>query len=100
MAAAVRLEQSECRDVGLRIDSSDPEYPIWWLLKAPQSGFHLETIYTSPDLEPLLNRSFHPCAIVCTICGDRTRLHGLPLVEETGNTKLFMGDRFTWNEDG
>jgi hypothetical protein len=98
--AAQRLEASACRSVGLRLDSSDPEYPLWYLLQAPQSGFRLETIYTSSDLAPLLDREFRPCAIVCTICGDRTRLHGLDLILRQGAVTLFQGDGFTWNEDG
>jgi len=99
-AVAQQLVASGCRDVGLRIDSSDPEYPLWYLLEAPQSGFRIEAIYTTPDLSPLLDRTFQPCAIVCTICGDRTRLHGLGLTIRQGVVRLFQGDGFTWDEDG
>jgi len=98
--ATQALGETSCTSVGLRIDSSDPEYLIWWLLDAPQSGYHLETIYTSPDLEPLIYRDFEPCAILCTVCGGRTRLHGLDLALEQGAVKLFVGDGFTWDEDG
>lgn len=94
------LRSSACRSVGLRIDSSDREYVTWYLLDAPQSGFHLETIYTTPSLEALLDHSYQPCAIICTICGDRTRLHGLGLAAGSGPVKLFLGDGFTWDEDG
>jgi hypothetical protein len=62
--------------------------------------YRLETIYTVPRLEPLIDRSFSPCAIICTICGDRDRLHGLDLYHAAGEVKLFVGDGFTWNEDG
>jgi hypothetical protein len=98
--ATRRLQESSCRDIGLRIDSSDPEYALWFLLDAPQSGFHLETIYPSPELEPLLDREFHPCAIICTVCGGRARLHGLDLAAQSGGMKLFVGEGFTWEEDG
>ena len=94
------LEQTGCTQVGLRIDSHDPEYLFWHLLGAPQSGYRLEAIYPVPRLEPLIDRSFSPCAILCTICGDRDRLHGLDLVGESGEVTLFLGDAFTWNEDG
>ena len=100
LSAAANLADSSCRDIGLRIDSSDPEYPFWFLLGAPQSGYRLETIYTFPDLEALLDRDFAPCAIICTICGGRTRLHGLDLAAQTGRMKLFVGEGFTWDEDG
>lgn len=100
VGATQALANTACREVGLRIDSSDPEYLIWYLLQAPQSGYRLETIYTSPDLNPLLDREFKPCAVICTICGGRTRLHGLALSLEYGGVKLFVGDGFTWDEDG
>ncbi|HSR47636.1 MAG TPA: hypothetical protein VLL77_06560, partial [Anaerolineales bacterium] len=94
------LREKSCRDVGLRIDSHDPEYALWYLLGAPQSGFHLETVYAVVDPNPLRDRDFKPCAIICTICGDRTRLHGLELYSAWQGTALFLGDGFTWYEDG
>ena len=94
------LQAGACREIGLRLESYDPEYALWYLLDAPQSGFHLETIYPSPDMEPLLDREFRPCAIICTVCGGRTRLHGLDLAAQTGGMKLFVGEGFTWDEDG
>jgi hypothetical protein len=100
LAMVAALEQTGCRQVGLRIDSHDPEYVYWRLLDAPRRVYRLETIYTVPRLEPLIDRSFSPCAIICTICGDRDRLHGLDLYHAAGEVKLFVGDGFTWNEDG
>jgi hypothetical protein len=100
VGASRALEETGCTSVGLRIDSSDPEYLIWWLLDAPQSGYRLETIYTTSELEYLLDREFKPCAVVCTICGERTRLHGLDLAFQEGEVSLFVGDGFTWDEDG
>jgi len=94
------LEGTECRSVGLRIDSSDPEYLVWYLLNAPQSGFRLQTIYTTSDLEPMLDRDFKPCAILCTVCGERARLNGLDLVYASGRLRLYAGDSFTWDPDG
>ena len=94
------LRATACTAVGLRLDSHDPEYLLWHFLGAPESGFHLETIYTTPDLAALVNREFRPCAIVCTLCGGRTRLHGLDLHAESGGYKLFVGSGFTRDEDG
>jgi hypothetical protein len=37
---------------------------------------------------------------VCTICGERTRLHGLDLLHREGDVSLFSGGGFTWDEDG
>jgi 4-amino-4-deoxy-L-arabinose transferase-like glycosyltransferase len=98
--AVEAVEAHACQSVGLRIDSGHLEYLFWWLFGAPESGTRIETIYTLPRLEPLLNKDFHPCAVICTICGDRTRLHGLPLVAGLNEgVSVFAGDGFTWDPD-
>jgi hypothetical protein len=91
---------SGCTHVGLRIDSDDLEYTFWWLLGAPQSGMHLETIYTVDRLSHLIDPSFHPCAILCTICSDRQSLHGLPLAADLDRVDLFLGPGFVPDPDG
>lgn len=100
LTITAELEQTSCTQVGLRLDSHDPEYVFWHLLDAPLSRYRLETIYTVPRLAPLIDRAFSPCAIICAICADRDRLHGLDLYREAGEIKLFVGDGFTWDEDG
>lgn len=98
---AVRTVQAlSCRQVGLRIDSGHLEYLFWWLFGAPEDGTRIETIHTFPNLEPLLDRDFHPCAILCTICQERTRLHGLPLVADLDRVDVFAGEGFVWDPDG
>lgn len=92
------IKSAGCKAVGLRIDSHDPEYLFWWLLDAPQSGYHLESLYTNQDLERYIDPTFHPCAIICTICSDRTRLHGLSLEGEYSGVKLFIGPGFESDE--
>ncbi|OGO62139.1 MAG: hypothetical protein A2030_04045, partial [Chloroflexi bacterium RBG_19FT_COMBO_50_10] len=85
-----------CRQVGLRIDSHDMEYPFWWLLKAPQSGIRIESIYYSDQLRRYADPNFKPCAIICTICDDRTRLHGLDLFDTyDAGMKLFTGNSYS-----
>lgn len=100
LAAVAALEKTGCKQVGLRLDSHDPEYVLWHLLDAPQSDYRLEAIYTVPRLAARIDRSFTPCAILCTICGERDRLHGLDLYQAAGRVSLFVGNGFTWNEDG
>jgi hypothetical protein len=94
------LRASECRDIGLRLDSGDLEYIFWWLLQAPQSGFRLQTLYTVPRLQFLVDREFRPCAILCTICGERTRVHGLTRIADYPFVDVFAGSSFVWEEDG
>jgi hypothetical protein len=97
-AVAQGIRTSGCRSVGLRIDSHDPEYFIWWLLEAPQSGIRIQTIYTFPRLERYIDPSFRPCAIVCTICTGQTRLHGLDRLLSIDGVDLFVGDGFVPEE--
>jgi hypothetical protein len=99
--AATRLvREANCDRVGLRIDSHDPEYPLWWLLQSPQSGIRIETIYTPDRLQHLIDPGFHPCAIVCTICSGRERLHGLPLAGDFDRVDVFLGPGFVADPDG
>ena len=95
MEAAHDIRESGCKDVGLRIDSHDVEYPIWWLLKAPQSGIRIESLYYSDTLSRYADPDFKPCAIVCTICGGRSTLNGLSLYGRyEGWVNLYMGDTY------
>ena len=94
------VSESGCKQVGLRIDSDDLEYVFWWLLRAPQSGIRIESIYVTERLKPLLDPAFKPCAILCTICTDRDRLHGLPLVADLDRLDVFMGPGYVADPDG
>ena len=98
--AVETVQALSCREVGLRIDSGHLEYLFWWLFGAPEDGTRIETIHTFPSLEPLLDRDFHPCAILCTICQDRMSLHGLPLVADLDRVDVFAGEGFVWDPDG
>jgi hypothetical protein len=90
-----------CTEVGLKIDSSDIEYPFWWLLDAPQSGIRIEAIEVHPQLERYVDPDFKPCAIICTICGDRDRIHGLERVGDFGEgLVLYTGSDYEADEDG
>ena len=89
------IRDSGCNQVGLRIDSHDLEYTFWWLLKAPQSGIRIESIYYSDRLARYADPNFKPCAIICTICGGRTRLYGLDLFGSYDSVvNLYMGDTY------
>jgi hypothetical protein len=90
-AIAADILSAGCKEVGLRIDSHDSEYLFWKLSKAPQSGIRLENIYPFPELQRYRDPSFKPCAVVCTICGDRQQVHGLDLTADFGEVKLYQG---------
>ncbi len=90
IAATRALQATGCRQVGLRLDSHDLEYPYWWLLQAPQSGIRLESIDPYPHLARYVDPNFRPCAIVCTVCDHTATQHGLELEGSFGGIDLHL----------
>jgi hypothetical protein len=88
-AAADGFRQLGCRSLALRIDSHDPEYLFWWLLAAPESGIRIENITPIDVLSRFGDPTFKPCAVICTICGEREEFDGLPLLSSRGNVQLY-----------
>ena len=84
------VAESSCRSVGLRIESSVFEYPFWWLLKAPESGIEIELINAADHTGKYLDPSFQPCAVICSICGDRTSFNGMSRVGVSDSMVLFL----------
>jgi hypothetical protein len=72
------IQHNGCLDIGIKIDSSDIEYPIWVLLDAPRSGARIEHLDVQGSSAGYHPQNFHPCAIICSYCGDSS-LPGLPL---------------------
>ena len=69
-AAAEAIEAAGCRRVGLILDSDDWEYS-WWMLFNPLRGaFRIEHFLVFPAFERFRDRSFEPCAVVCSICDE------------------------------
>jgi len=97
--ASDMIRASQCQDVGLRIDSGDLEYAIWWLLDAPQSGIRLEHLDPYPHLARYADPDFTPCAILCTVCGGRTTLHGLEVAGQFPPVSVFLGNGYTSDID-
>ena len=87
---AKTIRQSDCRDIGLVLDSHDFEYQLWWLLDAPQSGLKIRSIETFPSLERYLDLAYDPCVIICTLCGDRSEYAGMPLAKRYGSLSLYL----------
>ncbi len=69
--------RSNCKAMGLMIDSSHPEYPFWAFLATPDSGIHLEHVGV-PTPSGGIPPSGGLCAILCTQCSDR-QLDGMEL---------------------
>jgi 4-amino-4-deoxy-L-arabinose transferase-like glycosyltransferase len=89
---ASAIQQAGCQDVGLIAEVDFLEYPLWWLLDAPQSGTHLQVIVADDD--PLYIENFTPCAVVCDMCGDQESVRGLDDAYQFDTLRLFLeGDR-------
>jgi hypothetical protein len=74
---ADEIQSSGCEEVGLIVDQSFLEYPLWWFLDAPQSGVEIRIIVSESDQYPTVTKDFRPCAVVCTHCGEFESMHGL-----------------------
>ncbi|MGB8252935.1 MAG: hypothetical protein WCF08_06940 [Anaerolineaceae bacterium] len=86
------VENSGCKEIGLRIISSDPEYPYFWLLSAPLSGYRLESLDVMAETTRYLDPAFHPCAIICTLCNVDQGDINLDLVGKFGDAKLYLNE--------
>jgi 4-amino-4-deoxy-L-arabinose transferase-like glycosyltransferase len=84
------IREADCKNVGLVIEADFLEYPLWWLLDAPQSGVQIETLNSYARLSQEINQDFTPCAVVCTICGDMEEFHGLIKAGEFDSITLFL----------
>lgn len=83
-SASEAVRASSCREIGLQLDSHDPEYLFWWLLDAPKSGIRIETATSFPELQRFIDPGYQPCAILCTICTQTTEISGYHLVDTFG----------------
>jgi hypothetical protein len=81
---------TSCTQIGLQIDSHDLEYPIWWLLQAPDSDYHLEATRTLSRLDRYLDPSYEPCALICTTCNGKPEIGDFTLMLRTESDSLYM----------
>jgi len=87
-----RVESSGCKEIGLRVISSDPEYPYFWLLSAPLSGYRIESLDVMAETTRYLDPGFHPCAIICTLCNVNQGDINLDLVGKFGDATLYLNE--------
>jgi hypothetical protein len=90
ISAAVTVRDQGCMMIGLMLESSDPEYPLWTIL-AP-TGTERQLRHLNPDSRITLSPQppFEPCAVICTVCGEEQNAFGLPLVKSFGSVRLYM----------
>jgi 4-amino-4-deoxy-L-arabinose transferase-like glycosyltransferase len=84
------LKKSGCKTVGMRLETQDLEYPLWWLMSAPESGIALELLNAGAHTNRYAEADFEPCAVLCTNCGEREEVYGLGRMEDFGLFTLFI----------
>ena len=89
IAIANLVNANSCYRIGLRINSSDPEYLFWWMLNAPRDDIQLEVINTYEHLVRYSDPDFSPCNIVCTVCPPDTDIEGYSISADFGSIQLY-----------
>lgn len=85
------LQASGCRQIGLMVDSHDPEYNLWVLSAPSGSDIHLEHLNAYPPLDDYTVTDFQPCALACTYCDvEKGQEFGLPQVILLDGVILFL----------
>jgi hypothetical protein len=87
-----RIRESDCQDIGLRISSSDPEYPYFWLLSAPLSGYRIESLEVMQETVRYLDPAFRPCAIICVECDPGQAEMDLERIGKFGDATLYLNE--------
>jgi hypothetical protein len=79
LSLAADIRESGCQEIGIKIKSSDAEYPLWFLLTSESFSPHIEHIDPPPPSGQYQSQGFQPCAVVCTVCA-KDSYNELPLV--------------------
>lgn len=87
------LEQAQCRDIGISLDGSGQEYPLWVLMGAPDPDLRLDWFVAGTPSEIYRDVTHRPCAIICQHCPTADVYAGLPLVYERTEFQLYMETR-------
>ena len=84
------LDQAQCRDIGISLDGSGQEYPLWVLMGAPDPDLRLDWIVAGTPSAIYREVTHRPCAIICQHCPTADVYAGLHLVYERTEFKLYM----------
>ena len=87
---AKAIADAGCRDVGLVVDQTFLEYPLWWLLDAPQSGIHLKVLVGESDRLYSEDLSENICTVVRTHCSDQAPSENLPWVSRFDSLSVYL----------
>lgn len=73
------VQRTGCRQIGLKMDSSDPEYPFWAFLSPSGKEANIQHLDASSTLMVYIDPLFEPCVIICTYCQEQ-QVKGLDLL--------------------
>lgn len=85
-----QVEALECTMLGMEIDSSSPEFFLWWSTSAPFNG--RELVHLHPESDPAVPESVMDdvCAEICMICDEKdTNRNGMPLLSSFGRIRIY-----------
>jgi hypothetical protein len=88
---ALRIEESQCDQIGILFSGNGVEYPLWSFLDAPEMNLRIEWIVKGTYSDQYSVDEFSPCAIVCENCtfqGDS--FQGLKAVYERAPYRLYL----------
>jgi hypothetical protein len=91
-AVSARVRDLGCTQVGLSTTRMDPEYALWRLLGAPESGVTLQHVRFAEETRPYADPSFRPCAVICTACEGLSLPAGLGLEVDYGHIRLYVDE--------
>ncbi len=77
LSVSERLRSTTCDEIGLKLGSGDPEYPLWVLLGLPGTGIRLESLDVDAPLDRYQPLDFRPCAVICTTCSGNDPVYEL-----------------------
>lgn len=87
----LRIEESQCTQIGVLFSGNGVEYPLWSFLDAPDANLRIEWIVKGTYSDRYSADEFSPCAIVCENCtfqGDT--LQGLKAAFERAPYRLYL----------
>jgi hypothetical protein len=90
ISVVVTARDLKCQSIGFSLDSSTPEYLIWAILSpSGQNLKQVENLLALPETMQYADPEFHPCAVICNICGI-ARDMGYEKVLDRGSLQLFV----------
>jgi hypothetical protein len=90
ISVVVAAKDYDCSSIGLELDSSTPEYLIWYILAAnDQMVYRVENLLSTPETRRLVDATYRPCVVFCNICTITEKI-GYQQVYNRGSLQLYV----------